>query len=179
MKLALGIGSFEQHMLNSTKYLNTITEYNILVITDEFLPNKYTMPTFLTDKHGHVIQSFDTFFHTFDFELVMSTYTRCVVFIGIGGGYSTTVLQKILANSSSKSRKKLFIIAVRPFDFEGKNKHLCAKEMERTFHKLDVQHKIFSDRNLIHDCMHQDINTYMDGFYKMLYEAIPREKECR
>ena len=177
MKLALGIGSFGQHMLNSTKYLNTITEYNTLVITDEFLPNKYTMPTFLTDKHGHIIQSFDTLFPTFDFELVMSTYTQCVVFIGIGRCYSTTVLQKILAKSSSKSRKKLFIIAVRPFDFEEKNEHLCVKEMEQTLHKFDVQHKIFSDQNLIHDHTHQNIHTHMDDFYKRLYEAIPHEKE--
>lgn len=167
MKLALGIGSFGQHMLNSTKYLNTITEYNTLVITDEFLPNQYTMPTFLTDKHGHVIQSFDTLFHTFDFELVMSTYMQCVVFIGIGGCYSTTVLQKILANSSSKSRKKLFIIAVLPFDFEGKNRHLCAKEMEQILQKLGIRYEIFSNQNG---------HTIMDDFYKMIYEAIPNER---
>lgn len=134
MKLALGIGSFGQLLLNSTKYLNTITEYNTLVVIDEFIPNKYTIPTFLTDKRGHVIQSFDTLFHTLDFELIMSIYTQCVVFVGIGGSYSSSVLEKILTQCSPKVLKKLFIIAVQPFNFEGKNKQIYAKKWNSFWH---------------------------------------------
>lgn len=177
MKLALGIGSFGQLLLNSTKYLNTITEYNTLVVTDEFLPNKYTIPTFITDKRGHVIQSFDTPFHTLDFELIMSTYTQCVVFVGIGGSYTSSVLEKILTQCSSKVLKKLFIIAVQPFNFEGKNKQMYAKKMEQLLEQLEIKYQLFSNQNLLDNFQSNDINTHMDRFFKTLYDAIPNRKE--
>ena len=177
MKLALGIGSFGQLLLNSTKYLNTITEYNTLVVIDEFIPNKYTIPTFLTDKRGHVIQSFDTLFHTLDFELIMSTYTQCVVFVGIGGSYSSSVLEKILTQCSPKVLKKLFIIAVQPFNFEGKNKQIYAKKMEQLLAQLEINYQLFSNQHLLDNSKSNDIKTQMDMFFKTLYDAIPHKKE--
>lgn len=177
MKLALGISSFGKHMLNSTKYLNTITDFDTCVITDEFLPNKYTMPTFLTDKYGHLIQTFDSLFHTLDFELIVSNYTQCVVFIGIGGDYSTTVFQKLLDNCSVEIRKKLFVIAIQPFNFEWKSKQRCAEKMKKLFQRLDINYQIFCNQNLIDDQISQDINTSMDLFYKMLFDAIPNAKD--
>lgn len=177
MKLALGIGSFGQLLLNSTKYLNTITEYNTLVVIDEFIPNKYTIPTFLTDKRGHVIQSFDTLFHTLDFELIMSIYTQCVVFVGIGGSYSSSVLEKILTQCSPKVLKKLFIIAVQPFNFEGKNKQIYAKKMEQLLAQLEINYQLFSNQHLLDNSKSNDIKTQMDMFFKTLYDAIPHRKE--
>lgn len=176
MKLALGTGSFGQYILNSTKYLNTITEFDTFVITNKFTPNKYTMPTLITNNHGQVLQAFDTWFQTLDLELMASIYTHCVVFIGIGGIYSTSVFQKILENCSWDIRKKFFVIAVEPFDFEEKSKQICANKMKQVFQKLDIKHQIFCNQNLIDDQTPCDIKTRMNLFHKILFDAIPHEK---
>ncbi|NBK99716.1 MAG: hypothetical protein EOM50_17235 [Erysipelotrichia bacterium] len=175
MKLALGIGSFGQYILNSTKYLNTITEFDTFVITNKFTPNKYTIPTWITDNHGKVLQAFDTWFQTLDFELLASIYAHCVVFIDISESYSTSVFQKILENCSWDVRKKFFVIAVEPLNFEEKSKQLCANEMKHVFETLDVKYQIFCNKNLIDDQTLCDINTRINLFHKTLCDAIPHE----
>jgi len=174
MKLALGIGGFGQAILKSIdeyQHLAALQNYDTLIITDSYIQDGLLSPSIITDKELTTIQPFNTPCTLFNFETLLIPYTQCSLLVGLGGSYSTLVLETLLMQCSMETKTKLQIIGVLPFAFEGKIKMKRAQEVQNALSQTPLKCHFFSNQPLIQETLDKDITYTMKAFYHRIIES--------
>lgn len=87
---------------------------------------------------------------------------KVIVFIGVGGTFSNTLLKKLM---EIVDRTKLSVVAIMPFSFEGKAKDALAQEMLQTLTQTNIGVALYDNNELLDSKNSLGVVARMEQFF--------------
>lgn len=95
---------------------------------------------------------------------------KVIIFAGVGGAFSNKILRELIEKIE---RKKLYIVAISPFSFEGKAKAALAKDMLRVITEAQIGCSLYSNNDLLDSNNTLGVVARMVQFFdKIVFETF-------
>lgn len=174
--LLIGLGGFGSKILRYIYKKNILSTLpgtcETLLIVDDGKSTDYPFPTAVTVRGLRVIES-NTGLNTKENLLHhIHDAEKIIIFAGIGGSFTCEALYELI-HTSIIDKTKLYIVAISPFSFEGRDKSAIAKETLKTILDARIGCGVFANDELIDGNQNNEVIAQMEAFNEKIIASIP------
>lgn len=173
--LFIGIGGFGSKLLryiHKNNLLNTLSNNTkMLLIDNDTKAQEHPFDAVIAARGLGVIQS-NIYIKTQDDLLNhISQAQKVTIFAGIGGSFTFEALHELI-NYEKIKRDRLYIAAISPFSFEGKEKAAIAKETLKTIIDAHIGCGIFANDEIIDNNQNEGVIKQMEAFFDKVIKSV-------